>query len=402
MPRRPPLSGDKQLGLGTRAVHPPRPTPQDGTPVAPVLDPASTYSFDDTASFAKASEEKVGAGYVYTRWANPTIDAFEAAVADLEGAEEAEAFASGMAAISTTFLSACSSGDRIVAARQLYGGTFAILTQTLPRYGIEATLVDVADHAGIEAALDGASLLYCETIGNPRIEVANLPVLGKLAAAAGVPFVVDNTFASPVLCRPIEHGADVVIHSATKFLGGHHDLIGGVVCGSPPFLDKMRELARELGAVLSPFNAWLALRGIATIQLRVERSSAGAAKIARVLDEHAGIDGVFYPTLAGGSGADLAARLLGGHGGGTLAFDVAGGRERTARFQEALRVIMRAASLGGTHSLIVHAASVTHTQLTDAELDEAGISEGFCRLSVGLEDHDDLIADLLQALEASA
>jgi len=367
-----------------------------------VLDPASTYSFDDTASFAKASEEKVGAGYVYTRWANPTIDAFEASVADLEGAEEAEAFASGMAAISTTFLSACSSGDRIVAARQLYGGTFAILTQTLPRYGIEATLVDVADHAGIEAALDGASLLYCETIGNPRIEVANLPVLGKLAAAAGVPFVVDNTFASPVLCRPIEHGADVVIHSATKFLGGHHDLIGGVVCGSPPFLNKMRELARELGAVLSPFNAWLALRGIATIQLRVERSSAGAAKIARVLDEHAGIDGVFYPTLAGGSGADLAARLLGGHGGGTLAFDVAGGRERTARFQEALRVIMRAASLGGTHSLIVHAASVTHTQLTDAELDEAGISEGFCRLSVGLEDHDDLIADLLQALEASA
>ncbi|MEA2446512.1 MAG: hypothetical protein QOK47_149, partial [Actinomycetota bacterium] len=173
MPSRPPLDPERELGLGTRAVHPPRPSPQDGDPVAPVLDPSSTYSFDTADSFAKASEEKVGAGYVYTRWANPTIDAFEAAVADLEGAEEAEAFASGMAAITTALLTACSAGDRIVAARQLYGGTFAILTQTLPRYGIEATLVDVHDHAGIEAALDGAALLYCETIGNPRIEVAD-------------------------------------------------------------------------------------------------------------------------------------------------------------------------------------------------------------------------------------
>ena len=399
MPRRPPVNSEHPLGLGTRAVHPPRPPQQDGEPVAPVLDPASTYAFEDTETFAKASEEKVGAGYVYTRWANPTIDAFEAAVADLEGAEEAEAFASGMAAISSVLLSVCRAGDRIVAARQLYGGTFALLTQTLPRYGIETTLVDVSDHEEIERALDGAALLYCETVGNPRIEVADLPVLGRLADAAGVPLIVDNTFASPVLCRPLEHGATCVIHSATKFLGGHHDLIGGVACAAPDFMAGVRDLSRELGAILSPFNAWLALRGIATVHLRVERASDSALAIAEALAAHRSINEVFYPALDGDPNQELATRLLDGRGGGTLAFDVAGGRDRVARFQEGLRVIKRAASLGGTHSLIVHAASVTHTQLNDRELQQAGISPGFCRLSVGLEDPEDLVTDLLHALE---
>lgn len=397
MPSRSPVDPE-HLGLGTRAVHPPRPSPQDGDPVAPVLDPSSTYSFDTTDSFAKASAEKVGAGYVYTRWANPTIDAFEAAVAGLEGAQEAEAFASGMAAITMAFLASCSAGDRIVAARQLYGGTFGILTQTLPRYGIEATLVDVHDHDAIADALDGASLLYCETLGNPRIEIADLPALARLADGAGVPLMVDNTFASPVLCRPLEHGAQVVIHSATKFLGGHHDLIGGIVCADPGFMAKLRALAREFGAVLSPFNAWLALRGIATIQLRVDRSCASAERIAELLSDSPAVGTVFYPTLETDPGRALADRLLGGRGGGTLAFDVSGGRDRAARFQERLKVIQRAASLGGTHSLIVHAASVTHTQLSDAELAQAGISAGFCRLSVGLEDPEDLLADLTQAL----
>ena len=344
----------------------------------------------------------MGAGYVYARWANPTIDAFEAAVADLEGAEDAEAFSSGMAAISTIFLGLCKAGDRIVAARQLYGNTYSILSQRLPDYGIETTFADVADHDSIRAAADGAKLIYCETIGNPIVEVADLDALGAIAEEASVPLVVDNTFASPILCRPLEHGASFVLHSATKYIGGHHDLMGGVVCASTELLEPIRRLARDLGPTLSPFNAWLGLRGLATIHLRVERSSVSALAVARFLSGRSDVESVNYPGLETDRGAALAGKLLNGRGGGTLGFSVTGGRRRAARFQESLEVIAPAASLGGTHSLIVHAASVTHTQLSPEELSAAGISEGFCRLSIGLEDADDLIDDLKQALDATA
>lgn len=347
-----------------------------------------------------ASEQKVGAGYVYTRWANPTIDAFEAAVADLEGTESAEAFSSGMAAISSIFL-ALGAGGRIVAARQLYGGTHSLLSTVVPRFGIEATPCDVGDHAAIEEALPGARFLFCETIGNPAVRVADLSALGRLAAAAQVPLIVDNTFASPILCRPVEHGAAVVVHSATKFLGGHHDLIGGVVCGSADTLEPIRDLARDLGPTLAPFNAWLALRGLATLPVRVDRSARSALEVARALESHPAIDFVHYPALPSSPDHALCRELLGARGGGTVAFEVSGGRDRARRFQEALSLIAPAASLGGSHSLIVHAASITHTQLSSSELHAAGISEGFCRLSVGLEHPDDLIADLAGALDAT-
>jgi methionine-gamma-lyase len=363
------------------------------------MDPSTTYSFDDTADFALASREKVDAGYVYTRWANPTIDAFEAAVADLESTEVAEAFSSGMAAISTTFLALCSQGDRIVAAKQLYGGAYALLAHVLPRYGITTDFFDVDDLDGMAGALAGAKALFCETIGNPGVRVASLDRLGALAREKGVPLIVDNTFASPVLCRPTEHGANVVLHSATKFIGGHHDLMGGVVCTDEETIGAIRGLAQELGPTMSPFNAWLALRGLATIQLRVERSSASALRVARALEERDDVNFVAYPALDSSDDRDACERLLGGRGGGTLGFDVAGGRERAASFQEALEVVSPAASLGGTHSLIVHAASVTHTQLSADELAAVGIAEGFCRLSIGLEDADDLIADLTEALD---
>ncbi len=387
--------------LATRAVHPPVPPPQDGRPVAPVLDSSTTYSFSDSSAFAKASREKVGAGYAYSRWANPTVDAFEAAVADLETSEDAEAFASGMAAISAVFLGLCRAGDRVVALPQLYGNTYSLLAERLPRYGITTTFVDAANHEDVAHALEGASLLYCETIGNPRVEVADLPALGALARSAGVPFVVDNTFASPALCRPLEHGASLVVHSATKFLGGHHDLLGGVVCGDPQLLEPLRAVARDLGPILAPFNAWLALRGMSTLHLRVDRSNANARAVAEALRDRSDVERVFYPGLDEPS-SDLVARVLGGRGGGTLGFEVAGGRERAAALQEALELVTPAASLGGTHSLIVHAASVTHTQLGDAELRAAGISEGFCRLAVGIEDAEDLIEDLVQALDRTS
>jgi methionine-gamma-lyase len=336
---------------------------------------------------------------VYGRWANPTVDAFEAAVSDLEGSETAEAFASGMAAIFGTFLAFCSPGDRIVAARQVYGGTHNLLAHRLPSYGIDAKQFDVADLDAIEAAADGATLLYCETIGNPRVKAADLKRLGSIAAAAGVPLVVDNTFASPIVCRPIEFGASIVIHSATKYLGGHHDLIGGIVCASNELIDPIRAVARDLGATLSPFDAWLALRGMQTLHLRVERSCASALEVARFLDGHPAVAAVYYPAL--GPDRPISESVLGGKGGGIVGFDVGGGREVARNFQNELRLIEPAASLGGTHSLLVHAASVTHTQLSDEELEAAGISEGFCRLSVGVEDVPDLVADLDRALNVA-
>ena len=395
----PPLdTPEPERGLSTRAVHPPKPPPQPGEAVAPVLDQSSTYAFDDSETFARASADRVGSGYVYTRWANPTTDAFAAAMADLEGTEEAEAFSSGMAAISAAFLSLCEPGDRIVSARQLYGGTHSLTAGLLPRFGIETTLCDVDDYDGIKVALQGAKLFYCETIGNPAVRVADLERLGELAKDAGVPMVVDNTFASPVLCRPASYGATVVIHSATKFIGGHHDLVGGIMCADHDTLLKVREWTRELGPTLAPFNAWLCLRGIATMPLRVARSSDTALEVARFLETHAAVDAVYYPAIPSGPDKDLCDRLLGGRGGGTLAFNVAAGKKDAERFQDRLRLVKPAASLGGSHSLIVHAASVTHTQLGDEELAAAGISPGFCRLSVGLEDPADLIADLDQAL----
>ena len=385
-------------GFATRAIHRPALPKQDGDPLAPLLDLSSTYAFDDTQAFAKASAERVGAGYVYTRWANPTVDELEAAVADLEGAEDAEAFSSGMAAIWCTFLALCRPGDRIVAARQLYGGAYSLLTTRVKDFGVTVEFFDVDDHAGIEAALPGAAMLYCETIGNPRIVVADLPALGRIAGAAGVPLVVDNTFASPALCRPVEHGAALVVHSATKFLGGHHDLVGGIACGDPSTVDGLRAVARDIGPTLAPFNAWLAMRGIATLPLRVERSSSSALAAARMLAAHDAIERVDYPALPDDPSHALCRSLLGGRGGGTVGFVVAGGRERAERFQEALEVVLPAASLGGIHSLVVHAASITHTQLTADELRAVGMDEGFCRLSVGLEDPEDIVGDLEQAL----
>ncbi|MDQ4025167.1 MAG: aminotransferase class I/II-fold pyridoxal phosphate-dependent enzyme [Actinomycetota bacterium] len=388
-------------GFATRAIHRRALPQQDGEPLAPPLDLSSTYAFEDTEAFAKASQERVGAGYVYTRWANPTVDAFEATVADLESAEDAEAFSSGMAAIWCTFLALCRPGDRIVAARQLYGGAYSLLSSRVKDFGVAVDFFDVDDHDGIEQALPGAAMLYCETIGNPRIVVADLPALGWLASGAGVPLVVDNTFASPALCRPLEHGAALVVHSATKFLGGHHDLVGGVACGDPATIDRLRAVARDIGPTLSPFNAWLALRGIATLPLRVDRACSSALAAAQMLAGHDAIERVDYPALPADPSHELCRSLLGGRGGGTIGFVVAGGRERAGRFQEALEVVRPAASLGGVHSLVVHAASITHTQLSAEELRAVGMDEGFCRLSVGLEDPEDIVGDLAQALDAT-
>ena len=372
--------------------------------MAPPLDLSSTYAFEDAAEFARASERKVGAGYVYSRWANPTVDALEAAVCRLEGTEEAEAFSTGMAAIAAVFFALCRSGDRVVATRQLYGNTYSLLKERLPRYGITADVIDVFDIDGIASALPGATLLYCETIGNPRLRVADLARLGELARMQGIPLVVDNTFASPMVCRPAEHGATIVLHSATKFLGGHHDLMGGIACTDVSTVERLRAVARDLGPTLAPFNAWLTLRGLATLHLRVDRACDTAKHVAEFLEGRADVDAVHYPGLDSSPDRHLAYSLLGGRGGATIALEPAGGRDRAAAFQEALELVKPAASLGGSHSLLVHAASVTHTQLDEASLEQAGIGPAvkLVRLVEKLEDLDDVLFDLEQALDKTA
>jgi cystathionine gamma-synthase/O-acetylhomoserine (thiol)-lyase len=360
-------------GRGTRAVHPPAPPPQAGAPLAPPIDLSSTYGFDDAEQFAAASKARTGHGYVYSRWANPTVDALGAAVAELEGAETAECFASGMGAIAAAFLALAGPTGKVVAARQLYGNTYSLLNERLPSYGMRVAFHDVWDLEAIAESLADGSLLYCETIGNPAVQVADLDALADLASQADVPLVVDNTFASPVLCRPIEHGASVVIHSATKYIGGHHDLMGGIVTGSSDTIEPIKAYARDMGPTMSPFTAFLALRGLQTMHLRVERACANAQRIAEVLADHPAIASVSYPTLVGDRSFDLAKRLLDSAGGAVVSFDVTGGRSKAARFQDRLELITPAASIGGTHSLVVHAASVTHTQLSDEELFAAGI-----------------------------
>jgi methionine-gamma-lyase len=389
-----------QRNFGTRAVHPPSPKPQPGRPVSTPVDLSTAYGFDDPEELAHATEAHTGSGYVYSRIANPTTDAFEAAIADLEGAQQAEAFSSGMAAIATVLLALCRPGSKVVTARQIFGTTHSLLSTRLRSFGVENVFADVDDFDAIESSLQGATLLYCETIGNPRLQVADLESMGRLAEGAGIPLVVDNTFATPVLSRPLEHGAAIVVHSATKYIGGHHDLIGGVASGSAEHLEPVVELAAETGPTLSPFNAWLALRGLQTLELRVTRSCASALAIAAAVQDHPAIASVHYPALEGDPYHARAQRFLGGSGGGVVGVELEGGADAAGRFQQALEIVTPGASLGGTHSLVAHAAKITHTQLSDDELDAVGIGPGYCRLSVGIEDEEDLIDDIGRALDA--
>jgi methionine-gamma-lyase len=276
-----------------------------------------------------------------------------------------------------------------------------MFTTVLPRYGIGVDLVDPHDPSAVASALPGAAAFYVETIANPTVTVADLQVLGELCAEAGVPSVVDNTFASPYLCTPARYGFDLVLHSATKYLGGHHDLTGGVACGSVESIRRLRQMVIETGSSLGPFDAWLALRGLMTLELRMQRHSASAAALAAHLQGHPRTEAVHYPGLASHPQHAVARRILPRGSGGMLAFEVTGGVEAGKRFCDALRVAWVATSLGGTHTLVGHAASTTHRQMDPEARRAAGIGDGLVRVSVGLEDLDDLLEDVDQALEAA-
>jgi O-acetylhomoserine/O-acetylserine sulfhydrylase-like pyridoxal-dependent enzyme len=388
-------------GFATRAIHagnPPLPTER---PLAPPIWQTSTFAFEDAEHYAHTLRQP-RQGFVYTRYENPTTAALEAVVADLEGGAEGLAAASGMGAIATVLLSLASAGDHLVAQRDLYGGSWSLLAHTAPRFGIEVDFVDAGDPDAVRAALRPTTrAVYAETIANPTITVADLPALAEVAAGAGVPLVVDNTVASPYLCRPLEHGAAVVVHSATKYLGGHNDVVGGVAV----FADPERHAAAwqamiELGASADPFAAWLVLRGVKTLALRMRGHGANARLLAELLAAHPKVARVYWPGLPDHPTAGLAAKLLDGDP-GMLSFDLAGGREAGRRFIEATRVAALAPSLGAVETLVSHPASTTHRQLDAGALAAAGIGEGMVRVSVGLEDGADLAEDFTRALEVA-
>lgn len=388
-----------EKGFTTRAV---RGDPEDlrgARPVAPPIHPAATFAFDDPQVLADTIREGKDAGYVYTRWHNPTRDALERLVADLERGERAVTFSSGMAAIVTTLSALAAAGDHVVSTPTVYGGTFGAMSRVLPRWGIDVTFADSHRTDDMLAAVrPETKLVYTETIGNPTLPVPDLPALGEACRERDLPLVVDNTFASPALCNPLAMGAAVVVHSTTKYIGGHSDLTGGIAVGDREILHEVRELSIELGGVANAWESWLALRGLHTLALRVERHVENARALAELLEDHPRVARCWYPGLASHPDHEVAARVLRGPG-GMVSFELAGGLEAGRRFQEALEVALVGPSLGSTQTLVVHPPTVTHTQMTKEQREAAGITDGFVRLSTGIEDTEDLLEDFRRALE---
>jgi cystathionine beta-lyase/cystathionine gamma-synthase len=388
----------KRRRFQTRAVHTHRPPPPDQLSSSMPIFQSSTFRFETNDEFARAIRFD-GPGYVYSRgYGNPTVDAFQSAMADLEESESAIGFASGLAAISSLLFTVTQKGSRVVAGTALYGGTVSILRTILPRYGVETTFVDPTDLEQVREALPGADLFYCETIVNPTTTVPDLAALAALCREAGVLSAVDNTFASPYLCNPVALGFDVSIHSATKYVGGHADLIGGVACTSEELFRRLRDTLIDLGGSMPPLEAWLCLRGLATLSLRMEHHCASAAKLAEALVAHPAVERVHYPGLPDHPQHEVAARQLRNFG-GTLAFEVAGGLESGSRVAEALELGWIGGSLGSVMTLVAHPASTTHRQVDPGVRREAGIGDGLLRIAVGLEDPDDLVDDFLRALD---
>jgi len=396
-------------GEGTRAVHTPRPPAPEQPPVGLPTYRSTTFEFETAQDYADVLADTKG-GYTYSRIDNPTADAFALGVAALEshGVDRpvgAQPFASGMAAISTILLTLCGQGRHVVAPAAVYGGTFGVLDHVLNRFGVETTYVDGTDVEAVRAAIrDTTAAVWAETIANPTTAVADLPALAAVCHDAGVPLVVDSTFASPAVCRPLQWGADLVVHSATKYLGGHSDVTGGVVVGDVETVARVRRTRIDLGGSLSPDDAFLLHRGLATLPLRVARHCSTALAVAEALAGHPKVERIDYPGLAAHPQHALAQKLFDGgpdgrRYGAIVTITPHGGRAAGMALCDRLRLARVATSLGGVHSLVSHVASTTHRQFDDAALAAARIPPGAVRVSVGLEDADDLIRDLDEALE---
>ena len=393
----------------------------------------TSYVFKDSAQ-AAGRFGLTEPGNIYTRLMNPTSDVFEKRIAALEGGAAALATASGSAAITYAVQNIAVAGDHIVSAANLYGGTVNLFANTLVEQGLTTTFVDPSDPANFEAAIQpNTKLLYAETLGNPNSDVIDLDAIAAIAHKHGIPLIVDSTFATPYLLRPIEHGADIVVHSATKFIGGHGTVMGGVVidsgkfdwtqndkfpglskpnpsyhgvvfteaCGNLAYIMKMRTtIMRDQGATISPFNSWLLLQGLETLSLRVERHTENALKVVEFLKNHPQVEKVHHPSLATGKEKELYDRYF-PHGAGSIfTFEIKGTAETAKKFTESLKLFSLLANVADVKSLVIHPASTTHSQLDEAALRACGISPTTIRLSIGIEHIDDIIADLQQGLDA--
>jgi len=403
--------------------------------VATPIYQTTSYAFDDTQHGADLFDLKV-AGNIYTRIMNPTSDVLEKRVAALEGGVGALALASGMAAITCALFTIAESGDNIVTTSTLYGGTYNLFAHTLPQLGIQVRFAAPNDIAGMEALIDGRTkALFCESIGNPAGNIADLQAIADMAHAHGVPVIVDNTVPTPYLCRPFEHGCDIVVHSLTKYMGGHGTSIAGILVdsgrfpwaehkarfrrlnepdvsyhgvvytealGPAAFIGRARVVPlRNMGAALSPFNSFLVLQGIETLAVRMDRHCANALAVAQYLQAHPQVTWVRYAGLPDHPDRPLVDRYMGGRASSILSFGIQGGHEAGARFIDALQLAVRLVNIGDAKTLACHPASTTHRQLAPEELAKAGVSADMVRLSIGIEHVDDIIADLEQALAAA-
>ncbi len=425
---------DRSFGFATRALHSgQRPDSDTGSRAVPIYQTTS-YVFEDT-SHAAALFNLQRFGNIYTRIMNPTTAVFEERMAALENGVGALAVASGQAAQFIALMSLLEAGDEMVAAKTLYGGTYTQFDVSFRRLGIQTTFVDPGDPENFRRAITPRTrAIYGETIGNPRINVFDIAAVARVAHENHLPLVIDNTFASPYLCRPIEHGADIVVHSATKFIGGHGTSIGGVIIDSgrfpwdqgrfPQLLEPSKgyhgirfyetfgdmayimkarvEGLRDFGPALSPFNAFLFLQGLETLKLRMEAHSANALRVAEFLESHDRVAWVNYPGLKSSPYHSLARQYLPRGCGGMLAFGIRGGLEAGKKFIESLQVFSHLANVGDAKSLVIHPASTTHQQLSTEEKLAGGITDDLIRLSVGIEDIEDILWDLDQALKQSA
>ncbi len=389
-------SGRSGRAFATRTVHHPQ-AEVASPPVATPLYQTSAFRAADAATIARYAAQSQPQAY-YTRWGNPTTEILEKVIADLEGGQRGLAFSSGMAAVSTTLLGLLGPGDHVVAGASLYTATTILLAEELRKLGIEVDFVDPTDsEAFARAARHQTRMFYLETPTNPTMLLTDLASVCQLADELGVTVVVDNTFASPYNQRPLDAGADVVIHSATKYLSGHSDVIGGCLVTDADVAERLWRKRTLLGGSIDPFAAWLVLRGIKTLALRMQRHNANALAVARALETHEAVSRVIYPGLASHPQHELAARQMTGFG-GMVAFELLGGRSACEKLVESTELIFLAVSLGGVETLIEHPASMSHAPLSDEQLERAGIPPGLIRLSVGIEDPHDLIADLQQAL----
>ncbi|MGB7055414.1 MAG: aminotransferase class I/II-fold pyridoxal phosphate-dependent enzyme [bacterium] len=385
------------MHIETDVVHGGQHPDKETGALSPPIYQTSTFAFRDAdhgARLFKGEEQ----GYIYTRISNPTIELLARKIAFLESAEAGLIFASGLAAIYNVVVNLVGSGLNVVSDDTIYGGTYTLFKNVLPKLGIKVVFVDASDVGQLTDAVNKETkLIFIETPANPTLKIIDIVKCAEIARNNNTPLCVDNTFATPYLQKPIAMGADIVVHSATKYFGGHGDIIGGVTVGKHEFIDKLWKDAKDIGASISPFNAWLILRGLKTLAVRMERHCANAQKIAEFLIQNEKIEKTYYPGLKSHPGHDIASKQMRGFG-GMVGFDVKGGKKAGKSLMNSVKLCILAVSLGDVDTLIEHPGSMTHSGYTEEELKECGINPGFVRLSVGLEHADDLIDDLKQAL----